>query len=293
MIQAELKVLSGKHQGKSIPLTTKKFLVGREQDCQLRPTSDLVSRHHCVFTADDYTVRLRDLGSTNGTLLNGERLEGTAVLKPGDHIIIGKLELEIQIRELSTAEAAAAKAAQNEATASEQHVVVSSGDSATIPVAPEVSQAAQETAVDLPLYQAAMGQAGVYSGDTAIFGQNPYPMQPPAGYPQGMYPGMPAAPYMPMMYPPQVPYPPQYGYPAMPYAPYPQQAMPAAQPGSPAPVEEDPIGVRLPAPEETGVKAAATAPPVGSDGGAAKGGGQDKPSQKAADIIKQYMQRRP
>ena len=67
MLQAELKILGGKHQGKAIPLSTKKFLVGREQDCQLRPNSDLVSRHHCVFSIDDYAVRLRDLGSTNGT----------------------------------------------------------------------------------------------------------------------------------------------------------------------------------------------------------------------------------
>ena len=94
MLQAELKILGGKHLGKLIPLNVKKFLVGREQDCHLRPNSDLVSRHHCVFSIDDYAVRLRDLGSTNGTLVNGKNIRGEVMLKAGDRISIGKLELE-------------------------------------------------------------------------------------------------------------------------------------------------------------------------------------------------------
>jgi pSer/pThr/pTyr-binding forkhead associated (FHA) protein len=89
MLQAELKILGGKHQGKLIPLNTKKFLVGREQDCHLRPNSELVSRHHCVFSIDDYAIRLRDLGSTNGTIVNGSNLRGEVILKSGDRITIG------------------------------------------------------------------------------------------------------------------------------------------------------------------------------------------------------------
>ena len=89
MLQAELKILGGKHQGKLIPLSTKKFLVGREQDCHLRPNSDLVSRHHCVFSIDDYAIRLRDLGSTNGTLVNGEPVQEKE-LNHDDRITIGQ-----------------------------------------------------------------------------------------------------------------------------------------------------------------------------------------------------------
>jgi pSer/pThr/pTyr-binding forkhead associated (FHA) protein len=76
MLQAVLRVLSGRQNGAFIPLPVGKFLIGREEDCQLRPNSELVSRHHCVFTNDDFTLRLRDLGSTNGTFVNGERLRG-------------------------------------------------------------------------------------------------------------------------------------------------------------------------------------------------------------------------
>ena len=99
MIQAELRIAAGKQQGNSIPLPQGKFLVGREEDCHLRPNSDLVSRHHCVFTVDDFSVRLRDLGSTNGTFVNGERLKGAVILKAGDRVLIGKLDFEVQIRE--------------------------------------------------------------------------------------------------------------------------------------------------------------------------------------------------
>lgn len=97
MVRAELKVVGGKQHGSHIPLQTKIFLVGREPDCQLRPSSESVSRHHCVFTLDDFSVRLRDLGSTNGTFVNGQRVQGQAILQPGDRILIGKLEFEIVI----------------------------------------------------------------------------------------------------------------------------------------------------------------------------------------------------
>jgi len=98
MVSAELKVVGGKHVGQVIPLNRRKFLIGREQDCQLRPNSEMVSRHHCVFSIDDYSVRLRDLGSTNGTLVNGERIRRDVVLVAGDKVVIGNLEFELVIR---------------------------------------------------------------------------------------------------------------------------------------------------------------------------------------------------
>ncbi len=107
MLRAELRVIEGKHQGKSLPLNVKQFLVGREADCHLRPNSDMVSRHHCVFIVDDYTVRVRDLGSTNGTFVNGERIQGQVVLNEGDRVDIGKLAFQLAIRKLVPVPAAA------------------------------------------------------------------------------------------------------------------------------------------------------------------------------------------
>lgn len=97
-MQVALKVIEGKQTGTLIPLNRDKFLIGREEDCQLRPNSDLVSRHHCVIAIDDFTVRIRDLGSTNGTFVNNQRITTQVVLKQGDQIRIGKLAFEIQIR---------------------------------------------------------------------------------------------------------------------------------------------------------------------------------------------------
>ena len=86
MLKAELKVTGGTHAGKLIPLAKSRFLIGRGEDCQLRPASEQISRHHCVFSTDEFTVRLRDLGSTSGTFVNGEQLHGEVVLKDGDTI---------------------------------------------------------------------------------------------------------------------------------------------------------------------------------------------------------------
>src|SRR5450755_803975 len=108
MLEVELKVLEGRQQGKTIPLHVRQFLIGREQDCHLRPNSDLVSRHHCVFTLDDFSLRLRDLGSTNGTFVNGERIQGQVVLKAGDHVSVGKLSFEIVVKETARVLAPAA-----------------------------------------------------------------------------------------------------------------------------------------------------------------------------------------
>src|SRR5690606_19765641 len=77
-----------------------RFLVGREVDCHLRPASDLVSRHHCVFYIDEYAVRLRDLGSRNGTLINDEPLHGETTLQDGDRVKIGGLDLKLVFREV-------------------------------------------------------------------------------------------------------------------------------------------------------------------------------------------------
>jgi len=95
MLHAVLKVVGGKQEGKIIPLSSNRFLIGREQDCHLRPGSDSVSRHHCAITIDDYSVMVRDLGSSNGTWLNGNRLIGVHQASPGDILRIGNLEFEL------------------------------------------------------------------------------------------------------------------------------------------------------------------------------------------------------
>ncbi|MEZ6072396.1 MAG: FHA domain-containing protein [Pirellulales bacterium] len=91
----KLKVLLGKNAGQLLPVTGRKFFIGRAEDCQLRPKSDLVSRHHCALMVDDDFAAVRDFGSRNGTFVNGERVVGERELKSGDRLVIGALEFEV------------------------------------------------------------------------------------------------------------------------------------------------------------------------------------------------------
>lgn len=94
-MELKLKVLDGKHAGQEVPVPGSKFFIGRAEDCQLRPGSDLISRHHCVVLADDGYVGVRDLGSKNGTYVNAERINGERELHCGDRLKVGPLEFEI------------------------------------------------------------------------------------------------------------------------------------------------------------------------------------------------------
>jgi len=93
----KLKVLSGKHAGKELPITKKTFTIGRASDCQLRPGSDAISRHHCRIEVVDGRLTIRDLGSRNGTQVNGETISEQVELKSGDHFNVGPLEFEVMI----------------------------------------------------------------------------------------------------------------------------------------------------------------------------------------------------
>lgn len=201
MITARLVVQGGKHRGKEIMLPKGKFLIGRERDCHLRPASEGISRHHCVFTLDSYAVRLRDLGSTNGTLVNGSRLRGETVLAADSVVKIGPLEFKLVIKAAAESEAPPADPVDDSKML---------GDPGT---------EAGETQFELPQ----VDENGQPVSPVLPQQQMPYP---PA------YPGYPPQPGY---------YPPGYvqPYPGVPYPPgYPQQPYPAA--ASPAPPEAAP-----------------------------------------------------
>jgi FHA domain len=91
----ELQVVSGSCSGERIRLDFHHFVVGAERDCNLRPLSPLLSRHHCVFKKDEYSLRVRDLGSTDGTFVNGRRIFSEAILKPGDQVRIADVTFHV------------------------------------------------------------------------------------------------------------------------------------------------------------------------------------------------------
>jgi predicted component of type VI protein secretion system len=96
-VEVKLIVVGGKHPGQVIPVPGPEFLIGRADECQLRPQSDRVSRRHCAIVQEDGLVVVRDCGSKNGTFVNGQRLTGEHQLQPGDKLQVGPLEFEVQL----------------------------------------------------------------------------------------------------------------------------------------------------------------------------------------------------
>lgn len=115
-MKAKLIVRGGKLDGREIPVRTPQFLIGRDETCNLRPASNMVSKLHCALVAADEALWLRDLKSTNGTFLNGAKIAERAALKNGDQIRIGPLLLEIQIEPSANAQRASAVESKRPAT---------------------------------------------------------------------------------------------------------------------------------------------------------------------------------
>lgn len=96
-MEVRLKVLVGTSAGQELKLPAPKFLIGRSEDCHLRPKSDLISRHHCVLLLENDTLVVRDLGSRNGTFVNEERVAPERELQSGDRLKVGPLEFEVKL----------------------------------------------------------------------------------------------------------------------------------------------------------------------------------------------------
>ena len=79
-----------------IALSPGRFFVGRDRDCQLVLDDPMVSRRHALLVIGPGGVTVEDLGSRNGVLVNGERIEGRVQLEAGDVLTIGVSQLTLQ-----------------------------------------------------------------------------------------------------------------------------------------------------------------------------------------------------
>jgi S1-C subfamily serine protease len=89
-----LEFASGSQQGQAADVAGDRFLVGRGSDCELTLADGEASRSHALLRPQaDGTVVLEDLGSTNGTFVNGRRIAGPVTLRGGERVRIGDTEL--------------------------------------------------------------------------------------------------------------------------------------------------------------------------------------------------------
>ena len=93
--QLALRFISGKYQGGEFPLTEQQeIIVGRSSDLDMVLVEDMVSRRHARIACTDAQITIEDLGSTNGTFVNGEKIKATT-LKEGDRVLIGTSILKV------------------------------------------------------------------------------------------------------------------------------------------------------------------------------------------------------
>lgn len=94
-MEVKLRVIGGKNAGQELPVTGPRFVIGRQEGCHLRAKSEAVAMRHCELELGSGSMRVNDLGSPAGTIVNGERIAGSRELKFGDRLKIGPLEFEL------------------------------------------------------------------------------------------------------------------------------------------------------------------------------------------------------
>ncbi len=88
-----LLMISGPQIGRSYTILQDEFIIGRASSCDLPIEDDLVSRHHCKVYVKPNLAELEDLGSTNGTLVNGRKITGRVKLLEGDQVQVGSVAI--------------------------------------------------------------------------------------------------------------------------------------------------------------------------------------------------------
>src|SRR5580658_10780202 len=90
-MRAQLMPIDG---GQPIDIVKDLIVLGRKEDCDVRLEHKSVSKMHCVIVKTDGLLLLRDLGSTNGTRVNGTRVRRAALL-PNDKLSVANFHFRV------------------------------------------------------------------------------------------------------------------------------------------------------------------------------------------------------
>jgi pSer/pThr/pTyr-binding forkhead associated (FHA) protein len=97
-MKVSLVVAQGVHKGKVIPIPIAQFVIGRDEGCQLRPSSPAISKRHCAIVIRSGKIFVRDFGSTNGTFVNDQQVSGEIECNGDEKIRIGPLEFTLVVK---------------------------------------------------------------------------------------------------------------------------------------------------------------------------------------------------
>ena len=97
MLAKLLEHRAGVDSRREIGVTKEEFLIGRGPDCDLRLAVPAVSRHHCLLRFRGGEATLTDLGSVNGTFVNGQRVRSSTALQHGDEITLGEFRFVLEL----------------------------------------------------------------------------------------------------------------------------------------------------------------------------------------------------
>ncbi len=97
LYEVSFEVLNSSFQGFQFIVDRPELLVGRLEDCHVILPDGSVSGHHCRILMEDHCMRVIDMGSTNGTIINGE-LISDSLLQVGDEFQIGAIALSMHFK---------------------------------------------------------------------------------------------------------------------------------------------------------------------------------------------------
>lgn len=92
----QLLVVQGRSASDSIKLTTGVTTLGRQETCQIQVKSSQVSRRHCELYEKKGVLLVKDLGSSNGTFVNGKKIRGEKALQAGDELGVGQVRFKVE-----------------------------------------------------------------------------------------------------------------------------------------------------------------------------------------------------
>jgi len=92
-----LELVSGPHKGTRVQVGKARTLIGRSRRCEIHIASAMASQYHAEILFGPEGLACQDLGSSNGTYLNGERINGRATLQEGDLLHIGDMIWQVRL----------------------------------------------------------------------------------------------------------------------------------------------------------------------------------------------------